>query len=87
MVPTPDELPNSPCEPLRAIDGLWVKHSGGRFGFSVQKKMYLEYGGVPDGQYDKSGAFKKLCEANGWQVDGEWVKVTFDLLTGMARSR
>ena len=74
---TPEELRNFPCEPLKAIDGLWVRHSGGQFGFSVQKEMYIECGGVPDGRYD-SGAFNKLCEANGWKVKGEWVKVNFD---------
>ena len=56
---------NFPCEPLKAIDGLWVKHSGGKFGFSVQKEMYLECGGVPDGRYYE-GAWHKLCEMNGW---------------------
>ena len=40
-----EDLLNFPCEPLKAIDGLWVKHSGGKFGFSVQKEMYLECGG------------------------------------------
>lgn len=73
-----EDLLNFPCEPLKVIDGLWVKHSGGKFGFSVQKEMYLEYGGVADGQYDKSGAFNKLCEVNGWKVDGKWVNVVFD---------
>jgi hypothetical protein len=66
----PEDLRNFPCEPLRVIDGLWVKHSGGKFGFSVQKEMYLECGGIPDGKYYK-GAWDKFCEANGWQARGE----------------
>jgi len=61
-----EDLLNFPCEPLMAIDGLWVKHSGGKFGFSVQKKMYVEEcGGVPNGRYDIK-AWNKLCEINGW---------------------
>ena len=32
-----EDIDNFPCEDLRAIDGLWVKYSNGRFGFSVQK--------------------------------------------------
>jgi GUN4-like len=73
----PDDLRNFPCEPLRAIDGLWVKHSRGKFGFSVQKKLYLECGGVLDGKYYKE-AWTKFCEANGWVVKGRWAPVEFD---------
>lgn len=29
-----------PCADLQAIDQLWVKYSGGRFGFSVQKRIF-----------------------------------------------
>ncbi len=60
-----EELLNFPCEPLKAIDGLWVKHSGGKFGFSVQKEMYLECGGIPDGKYYEE-AWRKLCQMNEW---------------------
>ncbi|NJO66941.1 MAG: transcriptional regulator, partial [Leptolyngbyaceae cyanobacterium RM1_405_57] len=37
----PEELLNFPCEELLAIDRLWVNYSNGKFGFSVQKKIYL----------------------------------------------
>lgn len=33
-----------PCEDLRTIDQLWVKYSNGRFGFSVQKRIYQSLG-------------------------------------------
>ncbi|MBE9008532.1 GUN4 domain-containing protein [Fortiea sp. LEGE XX443] len=33
-----------PCTDLRTIDQLWVKYSNERFGFSVQKKIWLEVG-------------------------------------------
>ncbi|MGB3789821.1 MAG: GUN4 domain-containing protein, partial [Phormidesmis sp.] len=68
-----EDLLNFPCEPLKAIDGLWVKHSGGKFGFSVQKEMYQECGGVPDGRYYEV-AWSKLCQMNGWAVS-----IKFDL--------
>lgn len=29
---------------LRTIDGLWLRYSNGRFGFSVQKRIYDEFG-------------------------------------------
>lgn len=34
-----------PCEDIRTIDQLWVNYSNGRFGFSVQKKIWEEVGG------------------------------------------
>ncbi|MGB3765414.1 MAG: GUN4 domain-containing protein, partial [Phormidesmis sp.] len=70
-----DDLLQFPCKPLGTIDSLWVKHSGGKFGFSVQKDMYFECGGDPDGQYDGE-AFNKLCKANGWTASGD---VSFDI--------
>lgn len=73
----PEELLNFPCEELRAIDQLWVQCSNGHFGFSVQKKMYLECGGIPDGKYHKE-AWNKFCHANGWQVNDQYVDVTFN---------
>lgn len=62
------ELLNFDCDELRAIDGLWVKYSNGRFGFSVQKNIYLskEIGGRADGQYHEK-AWTKFCHAVGWQ--------------------
>ncbi len=62
-----EDLLNFPCEPLKAIDGLWVKHSGGKFGFSVQKEMYLECGGIfQTASSLDSEAWSKLCQMNGW---------------------
>ncbi|WP_448571640.1 GUN4 domain-containing protein [Trichothermofontia sp.] len=68
-----DDLLEFPCEPLRAIDGLWVKYSSGRFGFSIQKHIYLskEIGGIADGQYHEE-AWTKFCHAVGWQEDGSY---------------
>ncbi|MBD1869418.1 GUN4 domain-containing protein [Cyanobacteria bacterium FACHB-471] len=68
----PKELLNFPCEELLAIDGLWVKYSKGKFGFSVQKEIYLECGGIPDGEYHKE-AFEKFGDRVGWREYGEWV--------------
>jgi len=77
-----DELLNFPCTDLRRIDRLWVKYSNERFGFSVQKKIYLEVGGVPDGKfYDV--AWKKFGVRVGWIVKESWIRytaVTFDTI-------
>ncbi|NJN90297.1 MAG: GUN4 domain-containing protein [Leptolyngbyaceae cyanobacterium SL_5_14] len=74
---TSNELLNFPCTDLKTIDSLWVKYSNGRFGFSVQKKIYLECGGIPDGQYHRE-AFGKFGDRVGWRKNKEWVfDVTF----------
>ena len=75
-----EELLNFPCTDLRTIDQLWVKYSNGRFGFSVQKKIYLEVGGKPDGNYYEE-ALKKFGDRVGWRVKSTWIdygKVTYD---------
>ncbi|MBW4585519.1 GUN4 domain-containing protein [Aetokthonos hydrillicola Thurmond2011] len=75
-----EELLNFPCADLRTIDSLWVKYSNGRYGFSVQKKIYLQEGGKPDGKYYEE-AWKKFGDRVGWRVKGNWIsddKVTFD---------
>ncbi|MFB2978435.1 GUN4 domain-containing protein [Microseira sp. BLCC-F43] len=60
-----------PCEDLRTIDQLWVKYSNGRFGFSVQKRIWLEVGGKPR-HYDAK-VWKKFCECVGWRVNNKWL--------------
>ncbi|MBO3464198.1 GUN4 domain-containing protein [Aetokthonos hydrillicola CCALA 1050] len=75
-----EELLNFPCTDLRTIDRLWVKYSNGRFGFSVQKKIYLEVGGIPDGKYYEE-AWRKFGDRVGWRVNQDWKlysQVTFD---------
>jgi serine/threonine-protein kinase len=44
-------IKNFPCEDLRTIDQLWVHYSNSKFGFSIQKKIWLECGGEI-GKYD-----------------------------------
>jgi serine/threonine protein kinase len=40
-----DYIQEFPCEDLRTIDQLWIHYSDGKFGFSVQKKIWLDCGG------------------------------------------
>ena len=67
-----EDLRNFPCEDLLAIDDLWVRHSKGRFGFSVQKEIYTskDVGGVADGKYDEKsyGRFQKQVGWSNYQV-------------------
>ncbi|MEM9153409.1 MAG: GUN4 domain-containing protein [Cyanobacteria bacterium P01_F01_bin.33] len=38
------EVSKIPSEALQTIDALWVKYSDGRFGYSVQRKIWLGVG-------------------------------------------
>jgi hypothetical protein len=58
-----EDIENLPSEDLRIIDQLWVKYSDGRFGFSVQKRIYQSLGGTRE--YDEKiwGIF---CDRVNW---------------------
>ncbi|MBD2602075.1 GUN4 domain-containing protein [Microcystis viridis] len=74
-----EDMDNFPCEDLRTIDQLWVKYSGGRFGFSVQAKIYRELGGTR--QYNRR-VWDAFGDRVGWRVNNSWIfynDVTFDL--------
>jgi hypothetical protein len=71
-----DEIRNFPCEDLLLIDQLWVKFSGGKFGFSVQKQIWVEVGGKLDFGKDEDAAraaYRKMSDRNGWRVDGKYI--------------
>ncbi|PAX51374.1 serine/threonine protein kinase [Brunnivagina elsteri CCALA 953] len=59
---------NFPCTDLHTIDQLWVKHSNGNFGFSVQKRIWLECGGKVDYKAEQA-----LGDALGWRKNGKWL--------------
>ena len=74
-----EDIDNFPCEDLRTIDQLWVKYSGGRFGFSVQAKIYRELGGTRE--YNER-VWNAFGDRVGWRVNKSWIDykdVTFDL--------
>jgi serine/threonine protein kinase len=72
---TTEQLLNFPCTDLDTIDCLWVKYSNGHFGFSVQKQIYLEVGGLLDGKYYQE-AWKKFGEHVGWRIEENWIYYT-----------
>jgi len=53
-----------PCEDLLTIDRLWLHYSNSKFGFSMQKKLWLECGGEI-GKYDYE-VWKKFAAKVGW---------------------
>ena len=64
----PEDIKQFPCEDLRIIDQLWAKFSGGRFGFSVQKQIFLETMNKPDGQYCEK-EYEKFGDRVGWYAN------------------
>jgi hypothetical protein len=65
-----NSIENFPCTDLRTIDQLWVKYSNGRFGFSVQKRIWESVGK----DYEKFG------DRVGWR---QWRTVVVDKWFGL----
>jgi uncharacterized caspase-like protein len=68
-----DSIKKFPCEDLQTIDRLWVHHSDGLYGFSVQKQVYVECGGKLDFSYPSSKTWDKFCDRTAWMTKGEWL--------------
>ncbi|MFM6246861.1 MAG: GUN4 domain-containing protein, partial [Dolichospermum sp.] len=77
-----ESIDNFPCADLRTIDKLWVKYSDGRFGFSVQKRIYQGLGGTRE--YNQEIWLKfgdKVGWRRSWWRGGSWLYyslLTFD---------
>jgi len=67
---TLEDIQNFPCEDLQMIDKLWVDYSNGKFGFSVQKKVWMACGGI-SGEYDWD-VYEKFADQVGWRRDWDW---------------
>ena len=66
------DIAQFPCLDMQTIDQLWVTASGGKFGFSVQRKIYAETGNPLDGEYHE-GTFKGFGDRIGWRVNNRWL--------------
>ena len=82
-----EDMQNFPCLDLRTIDRLWVNHSQGKFGFSVQTKIWQSC----DRPTTYNRDWETFGEAIGWRTKGDsatgdepgWLiysQLTFDLL-------
>ncbi|HLP91048.1 MAG TPA: GUN4 domain-containing protein [Nostocaceae cyanobacterium] len=58
-----DDIKKLATKVVCTIDKLWKEHSGGRFGFSVQKQIFL--------QANKN--YNRLGEKVGWKIGGKWL--------------
>jgi predicted NACHT family NTPase len=64
-----NDLRKFPCDDLLIIDRLWLKASGGHFGFSVQIKIWKESGSPKKYNAD----YEMFMEKMGWWKDGKFV--------------
>jgi uncharacterized caspase-like protein len=67
-----EDLLNFPCKDLKTIDHLWVQASQGRYGFSVQKEIYVRCGAKLDGNYPGNEIWEKFGTEVGWRVKDDW---------------
>ncbi len=63
-----EDIERFPCTDLRTIDQLWVQYSNGKFGFSVQKKIYHNLGGTREYNGEVYEAFNNEV---GWCPEGQ----------------
>jgi serine/threonine protein kinase len=64
-----DEIRQFPCRDLYLIDYLWLHHSDGLFGFSVQQDIWKSVGGTSDTLYPTLEQFSRRGK---WRVNSPW---------------
>jgi hypothetical protein len=70
-----EDIERFPIQDLQTIDQLWVKYSKGRFGFSVQQRLWESIGGHSQAgyvTYEKFAAKVGWCDRFGWCDDPEF---------------
>ncbi|MDY6901283.1 MAG: GUN4 domain-containing protein [Cyanobacteriota bacterium] len=71
----PAEVQHFPCVQLQVIDNLWLTYSEGRFGFSIQARIYQEVGGNLETTIEQdSKIIQKWGERLGWRENNRWKK-------------
>jgi hypothetical protein len=58
------EVESFPCTDLHTLDKLWLMHSEGKFGFSVQRRIWLSLG----------KDFTQLWTKIGWRSNNIWTR-------------
>lgn len=74
------DIDRFPRTDLRTIDCLWIYHSDGHFGFSVQSEIYRRHGGTRE--RSNSEIWHKFSQEVGWYVGCKYVgynKLNFSL--------
>lgn len=72
---TPDSIRHIPCNALLTIDRLWSDASGGRFGFGVQARIYVEEGGTVNTTAEQNAdLIAAWGDRLGWREGKRWRK-------------
>lgn len=63
-----------PSKDVKIVDRLWIEASGGKFGFSVQKRIWQECGGTAAlGSREEQESWGKFGDRVGWRVGERWI--------------
>jgi hypothetical protein len=62
----PNKIAELPCRDLQMIDGLWLQASRGRFGFSVQREVWMPY---YDLFWRKADTWAAVGDRLGWRIN------------------
>lgn len=81
----PEDIAQFPTTDLQTINWLWEYYSEGKFGFSVQAKIYYALGNgknIQDENFEQ--LWQQFGDEVGWRKDGKWLQYadfgfTFDL--------
>lgn len=65
-----EDVEEFPCKELRSIDKLWLKHTRGKFGISIQQQIYQSLGGTKEFNY---GLWDSMGDRVGWRRGGDWL--------------
>jgi hypothetical protein len=80
-----NDIKHFECKDLKAVDKLWVDNSKGKFGYSVQKRIYLETGNSLDFDWEEERfitwsdqGYNSFGLRVGWKKDeeqgGDWMR-------------
>lgn len=67
-----EDIQAFPSVDLSTLNQLWFKYSNGKFGFTIQKRLYIDSGGKLDGLYHPE-AWKEFSAKVEWSIDNHWI--------------
>ncbi|HEY9749723.1 MAG TPA: GUN4 domain-containing protein [Allocoleopsis sp.] len=70
----PEDIKAIPGQSLSTIDQLWAKYSNGRFGFSIQRRVWEKLGCVASSDIaTQTLSENKFGQHTQWRVKGTWL--------------
>jgi hypothetical protein len=65
-----EDIQKFPCEDLGIIDKLWLEYSDGRFGLSVQKRIYQS---LDSQKQSDNQVWRTFSDRVGWRIKEKWL--------------